>query len=185
MYRITGCFNLMFVENLSLTCALEECLAGYYGTFKKSGIEPDIQLPKKEVFRYLNPTALSRILSNIVSNAAKYSDSDFSVRMDEYGTLRFINHAPGLDEIQVGHLFDRFYTVSSGSHSTGLGLSIAKTLTEEMHGHIDACCRDGCLIITLDFPPKLKRLLRKSISSFFAGVFFKVLPESFSDARYL
>ena len=130
MYRITGCFNLMFVENLSLTCALEECLAGYYGTFKKSGIEPDIQLPKKEVFRY------------------------FSVRMDEYGTLRFINHAPGLDEIQVGHLFDRFYTVSSGSHSTGLGLSIAKTLTEEMHGHIDACCRDGCLIITLDFPPK-------------------------------
>ena len=140
-------------ENLSLRHALEECLAGYYGTFKKIGIEPDIQLPKKEVFRYLNPMALSRILSNIVSNAAKYSDGDFSVRMDEHGTLRFINHAPGLDEIQAGHLFDRFYTVSSGSHATGLGLSIAKTLTEEMHGHIDACCRDGCLIITLDFPP--------------------------------
>ena len=110
-------------EPLSLTRALEECLAGYYGTFKKAGIEPNIQLPENEVFRCLNPTALSRILLNIVSNAAKYSDGDFSVQMDTEGTLRFINHAPGLDEIQAGHLFDRFYTVSS-----------------------------GCLIITLSFP---------------------------------
>lgn len=139
-------------EPLSLTRALEECLAGYYGTFKKAGIEPNIQLPENEVFRCLNPTALSRILSNIVSNAAKYSDGDFSVQMDTEGTLRFINHAPGLDEIQAGHLFDRFYTVSSGSHSTGLGLSIAKTLTEAVGGQIDACCHDGCLIITLSFP---------------------------------
>lgn len=139
-------------ENLSLTRALEECLAGYYGTFKKAGIEPNIQLPETDVVRCLNPAALSRILSNIVSNAAKYSDGDFSVQMDVDGTLHFINHAPGLDEIQAGHLFDRFYTVSSGSHSTGLGLSIAKTLTEAMGGRIDACFHDSCLIITLAFP---------------------------------
>lgn len=141
------------MENLSLTRALEECLASYYGAFKKAGIHPTVQLPEKDIRRCLNPSALSRILSNIVSNAAKYSDGDFSVRMNEHGTMRFINHAPGLDEIQVGSLFDRFYTVSSAHHSTGLGLSIAKTLTEEMHGHIEACCHDGFLIITLDFPP--------------------------------
>ena len=63
----------------------------------------------------------------------------------------FSNHASGMDEIQVGHLFDRFYTVESAQNGTGLGLSIAKTLTEEMNGKIDARLRNGVLEILVQF----------------------------------
>ena len=38
----------------------------------------------------------------------------------------------------MGRLFDRFYMVEAGRNSTGLGLSIAKPLTECMDGSIQA-----------------------------------------------
>ena len=48
-------------------------------------------------------------------------------------------------------LFDRFFTVESASGSTGLGLSIARQLTEKMGGHISAEYEDEslCVRVTL------------------------------------
>lgn len=61
--------------------------------------------------------------------------------------------ASALDEIRVGRLFDRFYTVESASaDSTGLGLSIAKVLTEQMGGEISAEYEDGMIRVKLSFP---------------------------------
>ena len=51
----------------------------------------------------------------------------------------------------MGRLFDRVYTVSSARKSTGLGLSIAKTLTEKMGGAISASYEKGVLTISLRF----------------------------------
>ena len=53
-------------------------------------------------------------------------------------TITFTNTAKGLNAVDVGKLFDRFYTVETGRKSTGLGLSIAKILTERMDGTIYA-----------------------------------------------
>ncbi|MDE5931133.1 MAG: HAMP domain-containing histidine kinase, partial [Lachnospiraceae bacterium] len=95
---------------------------------------------------------LSRIIGNIISNAMKYSDGDLQITLSERGEMTFSNHASGLDEVQAGKLFDRFYTVHTARKSTGLGLSIAKQLTERMGGIIDAGYREGMLSIYLFFP---------------------------------
>ena len=60
--------------------------------------------------------------------------------------------ASGLDEIQVGRLFDRFYTVEAARKSTGLGLAISKTLVEEMNGTISAKYENSRLSIHILFP---------------------------------
>lgn len=144
--------NHMETEPISLNSVIEECMAGYYETLKQTGIEPVIHMPEQSVIRNLNRQALLRILSNIVSNAIKYSQGDFYITLDMDGTMRFQNPAENLDDVQVAHLFDRFYTVESGRNSTGLGLSIARTLTEEMKGTIEAKYRDGNLEISISFP---------------------------------
>ena len=49
-------------------------------------------------------------------------------------------------------LFDRFYTVETARNSTGLGLSIAKLLTEKLGGTITAEYENGRLNLRAVFP---------------------------------
>ncbi len=133
----------MEYEEVDVNQALEEALSEFYALIRCRGISPQIRMPAKKVVRMLDRRAVSRIFENIIGNAVKYSDGDLAVTLTEEGGITFANHASRLDEIQVGRLFDRFYTVEDASHSTGLGLSIAKTLTEQMGGSIEAEYREG------------------------------------------
>lgn len=137
-------------EEIVLNSLLEESLAGFYAVLIGSEITPEIVMPDKPVIRMAGRESLMRVFSNILSNAVKYSDGDLRVELTEQGRIVFENSAQNLDEIKVGRLFDRFYTVESASNSTGLGLAIAKTLVEQMHGEISAEYADGRLRIIID-----------------------------------
>lgn len=117
-------------------------------------IIPNIQLPEKQVVRRLDRASLSRVFSNLLSNAIKYSDGDLEIVLSDDGKITFTNTASALNEIQVGKLFDRFYTVDTARKSTGLGLAISKTLVEQMDGIISAKYIDSKLSICIFFPEK-------------------------------
>ena len=78
------------------------------------------------------------MFSNLLNNAVKYSDGDLDIILTKSGEIIFTNTASGLNEVQAGKLFDRFYTVEAARKSTGLGLAIARTLMEQMNGTISA-----------------------------------------------
>lgn len=136
-------------EHMNLVGALEESLVSFYGVMKERRIQPEIILPEKPVWRELDTAAVNRIFSNIISNALKYSDGDFSVVMSEDGVIIFTNNASNLNAVTTGRLFDRFFTVEDGRNSTGLGLSIAKVLTERLDGSIAAEYDKGKLRLIL------------------------------------
>lgn len=143
-------------EDLPLTqvCVndvLEESLVSFYPAFTQAGITPQVRLTEQRVLRPLNREALSRVFGNILSNALKYSAGDLSVTLSDDGSAVFSNAAPGLDEVQVGRLFDRFFTVEAARQSSGLGLSISKTLVERMGGRITAEYGAGVLSIRVCF----------------------------------
>lgn len=139
---------------VSINAVLTESLGSFYAVFSQRNIEPKIELPDKELFLQSNEECLRRIFDNLIGNAFKYSSDDFEVRLTEDYTVVFENNAPMLDEISVGKVFNRFFTVASGNTSTGLGLGIAKDLTEKLGGTISAKYRKGKLQITLKFPQK-------------------------------
>ncbi|MBD5457052.1 MAG: HAMP domain-containing histidine kinase [Lachnospiraceae bacterium] len=138
-------------ERVNVVNVLEESLLSFYGMIQKKGIRPQIELPEIPVWRELDIGALNRIFSNIISNALKYTDGDFVVTMKEDGSIVFSNKAETLNPLIVGKLFDRFYTVEDNRNSTGLGLSIAKLLTERIGGLIGAEHIDGRLLIMVKF----------------------------------
>lgn len=139
-------------ELVVLNRVLEESLLAHYGAFTRQGITPVLSLTDTPVRRELDPTALRRILDNLFSNALKYSQGDLAVTLTAEGEITVSNTAPALDPVSVGRLFDRFYTVETGRSSTGLGLSIAKLLTEAMGGEIQARWQEGYLTMHLQFP---------------------------------
>lgn len=136
---------------VDLRSVLEESIAAFYAVFMEKQIVPQIQIPEEPVMRLVDRTALSRVFSNLLSNAVKYSDGDLEITLESDGTIVFANTASGLDEVQVGRLFDRFYTVEHAHHSTGLGLSIARMLVEQMQGRISAQLCEGRLVIRIWF----------------------------------
>ena len=139
-------------EAVDLNGAVEEAVAALYGAFIEAGIVPRVSLPPERVARSLDRAALSRVLGNLLANALKYSAGDLDVVLSPDGAITLSNAAPALDEVQVGRLFDRFYTVETGRGSTGLGLSIARSLTERMGGTISARYGAGRLWMEVRFP---------------------------------
>ena len=140
------------MDEVRLDRALEESLAAWYAVLSARGIAPEVSLPDAPVVRRLDAAALSRVLGNILSNAVKYSAGDLAVSLDSAGTLTFSNSAPGMTQVLAQQLFDRYFTLETGRHAAGLGLSIARQLTEQLGGTISAQCQDGRLTVTVHFP---------------------------------
>lgn len=138
-------------EKTDISGVLEESLLNFYGAMVSAGITPEIQITDKKMIRNVNKTSLVRVFGNIISNMIKYSEGEMKVELLDSGEIRFSNKAPKLRAVQVEKLFDRFFTVEDARVSTGLGLSIAKTLTEEMGGSIRAEYREEILTIFLVF----------------------------------
>ncbi len=151
-YSVAASVRELKPERMDLVRALEESLLSFYGVMQEKGIQPELELPDRPVNRMLDAAAVNRVFSNIIGNALKYSDGDFSAAMDADGVITFTNTARGLNPVALGRLFDRFYTVEASRNSTGLGLSIAKLLTERMGGTIEARCIDDKLQIKIVFP---------------------------------
>lgn len=149
---LTATADELHTEPVCLNDVLEQSFAGFYGTLSARGITPSVQLPEEKVIRPLDAAALRRVFDNILSNAAKYSDGDLAVVLAPDGKVTFSNRASALSRVEAARLFDRFYTVDSARGSTGLGLSIAKLLTEKLHGTISADYENETLRICIAFP---------------------------------
>jgi PAS domain S-box-containing protein len=92
----------------------------------------------------LDPTCLDRILSSLVDNATKFTDTGAVVLevvpSDEDVTFHLTDTGRGIDPHFLPRLFDEFAQESTGaarlSEGTGLGLTIAQRLVDLMHGEI-------------------------------------------------
>lgn len=151
-YSLAAEETALTLEPVDLRAAVEEALLSFYGAFQQKGVVPQLSLPQGPVTRQLDKAALSRVLGNILTNALKYSAGELAVALSPAGVLTFSNPAPGLDPVSAGRLFHRFYTVESSAQSTGLGLSIARELTQRLGGTISARWESGRLQVELAFP---------------------------------
>jgi signal transduction histidine kinase len=151
-YSIISSTPELSYEKVNLCRVLEESLISFEGTMQQVGIQPEIQMPSVPVWRTLDHSAVVRVFGNIINNAIRYSDGDFEVHLEENGKITFSNTANKLTTVEVGKLFDRFYTVDTARKSTGLGLAIAKTLVEKMNGKIEANIKNKKLNIVICFP---------------------------------
>ncbi len=115
---------------------------------------------------YIDMEKLETIVSNLLSNAFKYSQDEGVIEVNyalngsgESMTLvvQVSDSGQGIDEKEIEHVFDRFYRVNSVTGKTfgaGIGLSLVKNLTELHKGTIQVSNnseRNGT-IFTIEIP---------------------------------
>jgi two-component system sensor histidine kinase/response regulator len=100
-------------------------------------------LPAEHAAVQADPTALSQVLGNLVSNAVKFSPpgKEISIGLrsaDSYVECYIQDQGPGFTEADKTRMFQRYGRLSAqptgGEPSAGLGLSIVKKLVEAMGG---------------------------------------------------
>ena len=138
-------------EKVFVNQVLAESISSFYPALKSRDIEPKISITDKRIERDINKASLLRVFSNLLNNAVKYSSGDLEIALSDTGVITFSNTAKELSSVEVEQLFDRFYTVEAAHHSTGLGLSIARTLVERMGGTITAALKEEKLTIKITF----------------------------------
>lgn len=119
--------------------------------YKSRGVEKGISVyfntPQAEIIAFADRSATEQVLDNLVSNALKYSPLGKTVWISieqniaqEEVIIAVRDEGPGLSETDLQKLFGKFARLSArptgGEHSTGLGLSIAKKLVDQMQGRI-------------------------------------------------
>jgi len=143
--------NEAVTEEVFVNQVLAESISSFYPVLIEKGITPQIHLTDARIVRNVNRSELARVFSNLLNNAVKYSDGDLEITLSDTGEITFTNTAKEMSAVEVEQLFDRFYTVEVARNSTGLGLSIARTLVERMGGTIAADYSDSRLTIRIDF----------------------------------
>lgn len=117
----------------------------YYDMITSQDIEVSIRIPEDTYAAMASTIELERVLDNLISNAIKYGADghmlEMVVRADsEFVYIEVTDQGKGINEEQQEYVFERMYTLDDARNrenkSSGLGLTISKTLVEKMGGKL-------------------------------------------------
>jgi two-component system sensor histidine kinase MprB len=105
---------------------------------------------------YGAPGRVSRAVSNLIDNAAKWSppEAEVGIAVRE-GTVSVRDHGPGVDPADLPHVFDRFFRSPKARTmpGSGLGLAIVKQVADSHGGTVTAATPPGGgALFVLRFP---------------------------------
>lgn len=160
---ITGFYDLSRLEGgeyplvrvpVDLYQPLSTLVAEFYNDFAAAGFAMDVYLERGLPLVEADPGGVLRIFTNLIRNALEHGRQQISISLRSEGDkleTSFANDAGDLNEEDIQHVFDRFFTADKmrTGRSTGLGLAIVKALTEQMGHQVTACLRDGMFVITV------------------------------------
>jgi len=141
------------IQEVNIGNILRDALSEAYRELEYKGFRVDVDIPDNPILCRCDPDALQRVLQNLLKNVCTHGKAVLRVRLDG-NQIEISNQADNLDKIDAAHMFERFYTsdASRNNKNTGLGLAIAKELTEQMGGRISANKEDNLLTMRITLP---------------------------------
>ncbi len=103
-----------------------------------------IEIPEKPLPASFDPDKLQKILSNLLSNAFKFTEEEGKVRLsiaakEDHLEIVVEDSGIGIPEEHLDHIFDRFYRVEGSTmQGAGIGLALTKELVQLHEGKIVA-----------------------------------------------
>ncbi len=160
LFMFTKLKNESYRLELTSCCInriLKETVFSYYDDWVRREIQPDIQITEEQLYIDGNKQGLSRIIQNVIKNGLDHGEKKIRIvlkREQNRAVLRISNQVIASEQIDIEHVFDRFYKADAARSktSTGLGLSIAREFVRRMNGEIGAKIEKNEFIVEMSFP---------------------------------
>ncbi len=130
-------------------------------------IEPTFTIEPEDLTVSADRDHLTRILINLVENAAKYAAGSpvelYAWERPSKAVIAVVDHGPGIPDDEKDRVFERFTQIDQSDTrskgGTGLGLSIVKSLAEVMYGAVRVEATEGggaTFVVELPLAPALQ-----------------------------
>lgn len=149
----------LHARKIELVCFVKEIIQ----LFEETAIDQKINISFEpccdELFVWIDPEKMDKILFNLISNAIRYTPAEglitITLKVDEkesmpghgWFSISVSDTGKGIHAEHIGKIFDRFYQVESKEKGinigTGIGLHLARELVKIHHGSIDVKSREG------------------------------------------
>ena len=146
---------------LNLVTVVKDMVLSFHSLAKRKKISFTLKSDSDEIIAYIDKDKVDKILSNVLSNAFKFTPEGGKVEVEikptpmsppgrgikvvgpnkEYVEISIGDTGIGIPQNQIDKIFDRFYQVD-GSHTreqegTGIGLALTKELIDLHKGKIE------------------------------------------------
>jgi signal transduction histidine kinase len=141
--------NELKPEPVNLDLIIDNAMSYTSSQIREKNISLHLDLPKNMAPIYADREALQQILIHLLQNAGAASPLEGTVHLKvqtqaedskEYVLIQVTDTGGGIPAEDLGRVFTRLYRADNvliqGVGDTGVGLSIAKTLTEAQKGRI-------------------------------------------------
>lgn len=121
-------------------------------TAKEKNIIIEANITKQKIILKADKDKIERVISNLVTNAIKFSKPSSIVHVslnanDEFAEIIVKDNGIGIPEYLQGKIFDLFTTAkrkgTAGEKSYGLGLAICKKILDVHEGYINVESKEG------------------------------------------
>ena len=149
----------MNIEPVNVSVLLSQATGEFEEKLKQKELNNVVTVPEEELTIRADGRYLWRVIDNLMSNICKYAMPNTRVYVDliskgNTAEISFKNISATELNISAEELTERFVRgdKSRNTEGSGLGLSIAKSLTEHMGGTMDIHIDGDLFKVTLSFP---------------------------------
>lgn len=156
-----GKINLLR-ENTAIMTAVDSAMESCAALIEEKSLEVVINKPEAPVVVNADPTRLAQIISNLLNNAAKYTQAGGRIaitltRDDHEASISISDNGIGVDPAMSSYIFDMFTQIDQrtdmSSGGLGIGLSLVKRLVEMHEGGLSlqsgGLGKGSCFTVTL------------------------------------
>ena len=103
--------------------------------------------PSADFSATVDQEGITKIISNLMANAMKYTNSQVSLSClltsNDHFSIEVADNGPGVAPEEQSKIFAPFYQANDNKPGTGIGLSIVQTLVDAHHGSVTVSSANG------------------------------------------
>lgn len=160
--KLNQAYQTLHKEEVNLYYLLEQMKEEFYPLLTQHHQQLQIQVDQN-IMIYVDAQKIARVFNNIIKNAMYYGDEDSCITIETkedhiYTYILFKNYGPTIPQDKLDLIFEQFYRLdesrSSQTGGSGLGLSIAQTITKQHQGFIKVSSQNHVTIFEVILPHK-------------------------------